>query len=902
MVQRFNLALILFTGLWVCYPPMAWSRPPHKRALAEYLGPFLAKKLNDCQTCHLPDKPGLDAAVAGKPHNSFGARLKAVKSELNKLGEPTDIPSRLDFIAEEDADGDGVTNLIELLSGHYPGDPNDRPAPAEIIKAREALVEFQNYRKGYQWKPFAPVQRPAVPFVNDQGWIRSPIDAFIVAEHEARGLKPRPEASKTILLRRVYLDLIGLPPTPVELHAFLSDSSCDAYEKVVDRLLASPLYGERWGRHWMDVWRYSDWDGWGNQVRDSQPHIWRWRDWIVESLNQDKGYNRMIEEMLAADELCPEDSQALRATGFLVRNFKLLSRERWLEETIEHTAQAFLGVTMGCARCHDHMFDPITQKEYYQFRAIFAPHNVRIDRIPGQLDTNLDGLARVFDADPEAKTVLYFRGDERTPDKAPMSTGVPELLGGHFRVSNPISLPSSAYCPDRRDFVVADLLRAAALKIRTAEVAREKARQRLIPVSLQLIGGRLVDGTFSLMSANRASTEWKVADLDFQIAINEEIILRSITEAEKLEDARKKETQEWKAAATHAAELQRKLAVLQARRALLAAELEQSAASKNNREQIAKKLTDAEKALEKAEKGVQEVPTTAYAKRSCLTFPQTSTGRRLALARWIANRKNPLAARVAMNHIWLRHFGQAIVPSVFDFGQNGRRPTHPALLDWLAAEFMDRGWSMKAMHRLIVSSNTYRMASTSDAADAAIDKDNIYLWHMPSRRIEAEAVRDCLFWVAGNLDLAQGGPDIDSKKGLIVPRRSIYFRHAAEKRMEFLTIFDGPGVTECYERRESVIPQQALALSNSELTHRQARLLAQTLVSRTGGDSVAFIVAAFEQILSRPPTSEESAECLAFLKDRAAVKSTPTSVDAAQRAKESLVHVLMNHNDFLTVR
>jgi len=274
----------------------------------------------------------------------------------------------------------------------------------------------------------------------------------------------------------------------------------------------------------------------------------------------------------------------------------------------------------------------------------------------------------------------------------------------------------------------------------------------------------------------------------------------------------------------------------------------------------------------------------------------------LALARWIVNRDNPLAARVAMNHIWLRHFGQAIVPSVFDFGQNGRRPTHPALLDWLAAEFTDRHWSMKAMHRLIVTSNTYRMVSTTDSADAVIDKDNTYLWRMPSRRMEAEVVRDCLFCLAGNLDLRMGGPDIDCKQGLSVPRRSIYFRHAAEKKMEFLAIFDGPGVTECYERRESVIPQQALALSNSELTRQQARLLARSLATRTGSDPVAFTVAAFEKVLSRPPTPEETAECLAFLRNRAEQNGTTSTIDSSQRARESLVHVLMNHNDFLTVR
>src|SRR5260370_1464645 len=265
------LLVCLIVFLCAYTPGAAWSRPSHKRALADYFGPFLAKKLNDCQTCHVPDKPSIktsevsetsEVSPVGKPHNPFGARLKAVKSELKRLGKPTDISSRLEFIAQEDADGDGVSNLIELLSGHYPGDPNDKPTPAEITKARELLGEFQQYRKSYLWRPFEPVQRPNIPLVRSTTWIRNPIDAFIAAEHEARGLKPRPEASKNILLRRVYLDLIGLPPTPEELHAFLADSSQDAYEKVVDQLLASPLYGERWGRDLDDMWRPSYRAGW----------------------------------------------------------------------------------------------------------------------------------------------------------------------------------------------------------------------------------------------------------------------------------------------------------------------------------------------------------------------------------------------------------------------------------------------------------------------------------------------------------------------------------------------------------------------------------------------------------------------------------------------------------------
>ena len=260
-------------------------------------------------------------------------------------------------------------------------------------------------RAPYQWQPFDPLTRPPVPRVNSKR-AANPIDAFIASEHQARGLKPRPEASKELLLRRVYLDLIGLSPTPEELHAFESDRSPHAYDKVVDRLLADPRYGERWGRHWMDVWRYSDWAGWsgGNQIRDSKPHIWRWRDWIIESLNNDKGYDRMILEMLAADELAPQDTNALRATGFLARNYKMLSREQWLEDTVKHTSQAFLGMTMGCAKCHDHKYDPISQMEYYEMRAVFEPYQVRTDRLPGQLDTAKDGLVRIYDTSTNGPT------------------------------------------------------------------------------------------------------------------------------------------------------------------------------------------------------------------------------------------------------------------------------------------------------------------------------------------------------------------------------------------------------------------------------------------------------------------------------------------------------------------
>jgi hypothetical protein len=711
----------------------ATGRPAHKQALAQYFGPLLPKALHDCRTCHLPTERG--QADDDRPHNAFGQRLKAVRDELRRAGKPTTIDARLDAILEDDADGDGASNLVEILTGHQPGDRADHPSSAELEAARPLLAEFARLRQSYPWRPLAPVARPAIPVVKAAAWVRNPIDAFIAAEQETHGLRPRPEAPKEVLLRRLHLDLLGLPPTPTELHAFVNDTAADAYEKLVERLLASPLYGERWGRHWMDVWRYSDWAGYGPQVRDSQPHIWRWRDWIIDSLNADKGYDRMVLEMLAGDELAPQDPQALAATGYLVRNFKLLSREKWLQDTVGHTFMAFQGVTLQCARCHDHMYDPLLQREYYQVRAIFEPHHVRIDRVPGEPDIKKDGLPRVYDKDLAASTYLYVRGDDRTPDKSKaLEPGVPEALGGSYHVEA-VKLPPQPPPP----------------------------------------------------------------------------------------------------------------------------------------------------------------PPEAKAKEKPLPYPETSSGRRLALARWIAQRDNPLTARVAVNHIWLRHFGQALVPTVFDFGRNGRPPSHPALLDWLAAEFMDRGWSMKALHRLIVTSSTYRLASTPEEAAAKIDPDNKYLWRYPPHRLEAEAVRDSLFHVAGHLDLRRGGPDIDYPLGLSVPRRSLYFRHAAEKQMEFLLLFDAASVTECYERRHSIVPQQALALLNSEVSLKQARLLAGSIGV---ADDRTFTMAAFKHVLSRPPTAAELAECTAFLQARTSLAAPESS----QRTRASLVHALMNHHDFVTIR
>ena len=883
------LAQIAFTETLWCAERVDYPRD---------VKPLLAKR---CLVCHSPLRQ----------KSGFRMDTAALLIQGGDMG-PAVVPGK-----------SAESRLIQAVTGtegisHMPPEGNGERLTAEEIdllrrwidEGAVAPEEVPATNPREHWS-FQPVQRPAVPEVAAAGWVRNPIDAFIAAEYQRQGLTAVSEAQRHVLLRRVYLDLTGLPPTREELRAFLADESPTAYEAAVDRLLASERYGERWGRHWMDIWRYSDWAGWGQQVRDSQPHIWHWRDWIIESLNADRPYDEMVVDMLAADELAPEDRDRLRATGFLVRNFKLLSREQWLQDTVEHTAKAFLGLTMNCARCHDHMTDPLEQEEYYQLRAIFEPHHVRLDRLPGVADTSVDALPRVFDKDPAAPTYFYLRGDERTPDKdRPITSNVPALLrGGEFAFAE-VSLPRAAYDPLRQEFVVRDDLAASERNV-------VKSQEKLA----KLQGESPVD-TEAVRSA----------ELQLTVATAKHAALAATVAVEQLEATGDTTSEAWAVAAKSALKGQRDVAVAEAKLAEQGAQNEKTAAGTDAAKLAAadKKLAEATAKLQQALATAAEEPSTAYAKRELATYSTTSTGRRSALARWIVDPRNPLAARVAVNHLWSRHFHAALVPSVFNFGVSGEPPVNQPLLDWLAAEFVDpqweaqsaRPWSMKHLHRLIVTSAVYRLASTAPSSDlprlTAIDPDNRYLWRAPTRRMEAEVVRDSALYVAGQLDLKPGGPDIDHAQGLTSKRRSLYFRHAAEKQMLFLKLFDCASVGECYERRQSVVPQQALALANSELTLVQSRLLARALNDEFSSDPQDFVQAAMELVLARPATDEELKLCVEFLAQQeefftqnqsrltavaasAADGSQPTA-DPRVRSREQLVHALLNHNDFVTIR
>ena len=909
------------------------------------------------------------------------------------------------------------------------GAPFEEPLNNAATTARPMATDHWAYR---------PPRRPPVPAVKNSQWVRNPIDAFLAAAHENKGLTPLPEADRYVLLRRVYLDLVGIPPTREQLHAFLADRSENAYDKVVDQLLDSPQYGERWGRHWMDVWRYSDWYGSGaNEVRNSQRHIWHWRDWIVESLNRDKGYDRMILEMLAGDEIAPADPDTLRATGFLVRNWFRFNRNVWLQDTVESVSAAFLGVTLKCARCHDHKYDPLAQEEYYRFRAFFEPHDVRIDRVSGQPDWKKGGIARVYDSqakealppDPDegtanllppifGETYVFVRGDERNPEKDhPLSPGVPQVLGKLAAEIKPIELSFESYYPDMRDFVQRDLVAQATQRIGDAESMLEKAKlerasaekaiaepkpeppgppvdfkKEIVPILEQrcfnchqgrgrksglsvanekeILSGGSKHGPAAIQGKSAESpliqylrgqkqprmpfngpplpeeqisliARWidrlppkdpalLLREAETRIQVGEKEIasaraaLTSIEARIAAENARYKSPSDPKAEelAVSARVADQQANLVKCQEDVLKAQLKLSRlldepppSDETERNARDRNLAAARKDLEAAVTALAN-PKEGYTPIGKI-YPKTSTGRRLALAQWIAAKDNPLTARVAVNHMWMRHFGAPLVPTIVDFGKNGKPPVNPELLDWLATELMQRNWSMKALHRLMVLSSAYRMQSSPGAEhpDQSIDPENRLLWRMNVRRMEAEAVRDSVLQASGSLDLTRGGPELNEETDQDAPRRSLYFHLTPSAQLLFLKVFDGADPTNCYRRPDSIVPQQALALANSKLSLTESRRLAE----RLGGAArpvEPFLTDAYESILGRPPSPAETAASLKFLERQAALFHGPKPVtpflqqisaqsaalDPKLRAREDLIHALFNRGEFVTIR
>ena len=778
---------------------------------------------------------------------------------------------------------------------------------------------------------FRPRQRPPVPTVARGDWVRNPIDAFISRSHEAATLSPRPEAPRRLQIRRLYLDLIGLPPTEAEMRQALGDPSEEGYARTVDRLLEDPRHGERWARHWMDVWRYSDPWGLGDQHRNSARHLWHWRDWIVESLNANLPYDEMIRLMLAADESHPDDLEQLRATGFLARNYFLFNRNQWLDETVEHVGKAFLGLTLNCAKCHDHKYDPLPQTDYYRMRAFFEPYQVRMDLVPGEADLARDAIPRAYDRDPETPTYLFVRGQETQPDRSRvMAPGVPALLGVTLPDIRPVDLPPTAWQPERRPWVLETQVRVARQELETvrAEAARALAK-----------------AAASTNAAASVSSSAKIAVAEARL---ESVIRRA--EAQRASwnnsptSASAAETTDAARRAAVTAERREKLA--RHRLTLAETELKRATAEASKKDALTKELaTQTERLIALEKEAAQEpassdtfspfpgmawVPTRFLdsTKDDPAVPPQHhSTGRRTALASWITDPGNPLTARVAVNHLWNRHFGASLAPALFDLGRKGGTPEHAELIDWLACELVDHNWSLKHLHRLIVTSAAYRMDSTLAGASAELarDPDNRHWWRRTPIRLESQVIRDALLTHAGRLDTTHGGPTVGSSDQAQSRRRSLYFHHSNNDRNLFLTTFDEALVKECYRRETSIVPQQALALLNGRLVGDCAPDIARNLASTSPDPSdEAFVRHAFEQLLGFEPGPAELQAALEALRGpfarsageaggkvgpatgASAVKAQKTQAQAQQDvpmpARARLVWSLVNHGDFVTLR
>ncbi|MEO8129273.1 MAG: DUF1549 domain-containing protein, partial [Bryobacteraceae bacterium] len=773
--------------------------------------------------------------------------------------------------------------------------------------------------KSDHWAFQKPVRAPLPKLTGPLAtWSKNPVDVLLAAKWQEKGLQPAPEADRRTLLRRLYIDLTGLPPTPDQIDAFLKDKSPNAYESVVDSLLESPRYGERWGRHWMDIWRYSDWYGRRglDDQRNSARHIWHWRDWIIESLNADKGYDQMIREMIAGDEIAPNDPNTVRATGFLARNYYRFNRNVWLQDTVEHIGFGVLGLTLKCARCHDHKYDPISQEEYYRMRAFFEPYDVRTDRIPGKQDPHDDGIPRVYESAPHEggiepyfppiykDTFRFIRGEETNPDKTPLTPGTPAVLGAWNLKITPVTLTPEEHIPDLRDFVGKDMLAKARQDIKDAELAIESSArsldrvrtevaahkdqpatdkdkkpsvvfkdvQHIITVKCSQCHGGTTQATSrsgliltSQAGALQGGYKYGPAIIPGRSAespliryISGDLTPRMPVEGGAVSPVEAAKLAKWideiveepavtlrraedrlTVAKLHLESVKLFVPALEAR---VAADREKYLHPEEN-EKLEKLAETAQKAEQKYvaafaseatveaqhllasdKAGAAKTKLEAAAKalgQAALTYspavevyPETSSGRRTAFADWLVSKENPLPARVAVNDMWLRHFGKPLVATVTNFGRNGAKPSDQTLLDWLAVDFMDNGWSMKKFHRMLLTSKAYRMASSGAAlteANQKIDPENKFFWHMNTRRMEAETIRDAVLYQAGLLDLTTGGPDIDENQAFDSHRRSLYLRQTPDSQAEFLKLYDQPMPNDCYIRPESIIPQQALA-------------------------------------------------------------------------------------------
>jgi len=879
--------------------------------------------IEHCYDCHSADERSgglkVDSRHAILKGGDTGPSIVAGEPDKSLLIEAIQYENRdLQMPPEQKMPTNQIADLVEWVRR---GAPDPRTATPDDNHEPLAGMSIEDGRKFWS---FQPVSNPELPAVDQSDWIQTPVDHFVLSGLEQKNLAPAPRADRETLLRRVTYDLTGLPPTIEEIDAFLADESANAFEKVVDRLLSSPQYGVHWGRHWLDVARYADSNGLDENL--AYGHSWRYRDYVIDSFNNDKPYDRFVIEQLAGDLLPDATVETRTATGFLSLGAKVLAepdRNKLdmdiIDEQIDTTGKAFWGLTLGCVRCHDHKFDPVKQTDYYALAAIFkstrtlaesktgAIHhwyehsfateedkkkaeeiNAEIKKLTSAANSYKNGLVTELRNRTKEQAAEYLAAAVLvTPQMSlvDMAT-VAEPRGLHPRIlhhcrlhleyhqDDPFFQPWHELAAAGDPFVVRQHYESLFAEMKQAMDAAEDKKAPLDEERLEQ--ARLAVNDNSGFLALPAKPEYVLTD-------------EQIAEYHRLLDvAREFESQAFDEPAAMGVADGEVVATLP---------VHIRGSYKNLGQPVAR-----------------EFPEVMRMSESRPIFPEDGSGR-LELAMWATNSEHPLTARVIVNRIWGWHFGQPLVKSTENFGVLGDQPSHPELLDWLAWNFMDRGWSIKELHRLIVHSSAYQMSYHHPQFEqcAAVDQENRLLWRANLQRLPAEAIRDAVLSVSDRLDTSLGGKTVPLRNRQFVfnhtskdhtkydsLRRAVYLPVIRNNLYSLFEQFDFPDPTmPTGHRNVTTIAPQALLLMNSDLVVDSADAFAERVIDASS-DNESRIEFAYRVAYGRKPSADETRYVLAFLAEQSAQGEASA---AAEREIWSVVcHGLIAANEFIYLK
>ncbi|GAB5442922.1 MAG: hypothetical protein Fues2KO_32710 [Fuerstiella sp.] len=885
--------------------------------------------IQHCYDCHAADEVNgglrLDSKPGWQDGGDSGAVIVPGKPDQSLLIEAVRYSNRdLQMPPQNALTKDQIAILEKWVAMGAPDPRTERPTE------HAAGPTGMSVEDGRRFWSFRPVADPAVPEVAQSEFVKHPLDAFVLAQLEAAGLQPAPPADRRELIRRASYDLIGLPPTPEEVDAFVADERPEAWAELVDRLLSSPQYGVRWGRHWLDVARYADSNGLDENIAFG--NAWRYRDYVVDSFNRDKPFDQFVREQVAGDLLPYANRETRTATGFLNLGAKVLAEPDidklvmdTIDEQLDTTGKAFMGLTLGCARCHDHKFDPIRQRDYYSLAAIFrSTESFAEDRMGAIKFWNEHNFASeeereaMKSVDDQLKELKSAASSFRNAKIAEVRQAAQQHAADYLVAATLIS-------PDTSLAEITAIAEPRNLHPRILHHCRRHLQfhsadpffadwHRLVAQG----GSEAVDAHYRPL-IERTMRAWEMAkQADPKVKALPDTSLEQVRSAifdpsgflavpPKVDYALDPES------FAQYMELEEKARIFESQ----APDLPSAMGVADGEVRATLPIHIRGSHLNHGEPVPREFPAVLHVSSTRPVFPDQQSGR-LQLAEWLSSTQHPLTARVFVNRVWGWHFGRALVKSTENFGVLGDRPTHPELLDWLARRFMQSGWSIKQLHREILHSATYQISGTHPQADLCqkTDPENLLLWKFRLQRLEAEQIRDALLATSGRLDQKLGGKKVPLRNRQFVfnhtsvdhtkydsLRRSLYLPIIRNNLYSLFEQFDYPDPTMPTGRRNSTtVAPQALLLMNSELVMDSADALAKRLLQQA--DETDRIRTAYRVTLGREPTEEETARVINFVGELTSESITATGVSAesTQRAWSLFCQSLYASNEFLYVK